>query len=336
MAFDPPNMHCPMSSYLLTDPVKTPCNHTFQRIPLLIWIIRKSQCPVDRKPLTADQLTDDKETADMVKSALDRDPSLASDVQSPMSTENLHHAFSTLTEEEMDEIDRDFDDFIKTNISNPDSPTPEDQCKLEEFAKSVREKELGKMYFEMMSVRNQTMEYAEQFMLQVSQMASEAETTSEHVDTPRCEDDSLDGWATLAKNPEVINVSHFMKHQYGVDILGTVPTRIVIHACKFVLCFGVSDVRFDKMEQPDFSDYPDVLVVEGRTGAIRFNRALQIIWIVKLDCCQLSADCLSSSHISDVHSSEDYLLWAKDWQGEFELPRVLHLESDSSYTWSVL
>jgi hypothetical protein len=54
----PNDFYCPISGELMVDPVSEPRGHTYERAQIMTWLERNSTSPMDRGPLTPDQLVE--------------------------------------------------------------------------------------------------------------------------------------------------------------------------------------------------------------------------------------------------------------------------------------
>ena len=54
----PNDFYCPISGELMVDPVSEPRGHTYERAQIMTWLDRNSTSPMDRGPLTPDQLVE--------------------------------------------------------------------------------------------------------------------------------------------------------------------------------------------------------------------------------------------------------------------------------------
>ena len=54
----PNDFYCPISGELMVDPVSEPRGHTYERAQIMTWLERNNTSPMDRGPLTSDQLVE--------------------------------------------------------------------------------------------------------------------------------------------------------------------------------------------------------------------------------------------------------------------------------------
>eukprot|EP00276_Gloeochaete_wittrockiana_P004282 CAMPEP_0184665488 /NCGR_PEP_ID=MMETSP0308-20130426/57417_1 /TAXON_ID=38269 /ORGANISM="Gloeochaete witrockiana, Strain SAG 46.84" /LENGTH=429 /DNA_ID=CAMNT_0027109515 /DNA_START=181 /DNA_END=1473 /DNA_ORIENTATION=+ len=73
---DDPELFCPISGSLLNDPVRTKCNHVFNRRAILAWLVNKHECGLCRRPIRAHELEDDITVANKVRATVALRPEL--------------------------------------------------------------------------------------------------------------------------------------------------------------------------------------------------------------------------------------------------------------------
>jgi hypothetical protein len=67
--FTEDDFNCPIGLELMTDPVKTPYGHYFERSNIVGWLAKNSTCPLSRQALKADQLVDATELKSAIQAA---------------------------------------------------------------------------------------------------------------------------------------------------------------------------------------------------------------------------------------------------------------------------
>eukprot|EP01012_Entosiphon_sulcatum_P024754 TRINITY_DN2999_c0_g1_i1.p1 TRINITY_DN2999_c0_g1~~TRINITY_DN2999_c0_g1_i1.p1 ORF type:complete len:573 (-),score=80.81 TRINITY_DN2999_c0_g1_i1:36-1730(-) len=63
----PEQFFCPITLQVMQDPVITACGHHFERAAILEHLLRRNDCPLDRSPLTADQLVDSRALRELIQ-----------------------------------------------------------------------------------------------------------------------------------------------------------------------------------------------------------------------------------------------------------------------------
>lgn len=61
---------CPISLEIMRHPVVTPCGHRFDEHSLSRWLSERGNCPLDRKPLTSEQVKKDGDLKKRIKKYL--------------------------------------------------------------------------------------------------------------------------------------------------------------------------------------------------------------------------------------------------------------------------
>lgn len=57
---------CPITEEPMTNPVLTPCGHTFEKVNIVAWIAKNSTCPTCRTVISSDQLIPNRALADAI------------------------------------------------------------------------------------------------------------------------------------------------------------------------------------------------------------------------------------------------------------------------------